>query len=1093
MLDKQQSALHNLFDGDAVVRYNTDASSSSYINANSHRIVNVDLCVSDMDAANKSYVDAIVGTGAGVRIADSASTILSGTVVFSNSNNLSFGLSGSTMTGSVAPGVQSLNSSTGAIVFAAGNNITLSQNLSTITISAFNQSVQPAVRSLNSSSGDIVFVGGSSISLSQSQSTITINYNGAIAPSSFVKEINGSSGSLSIVAGSNITLSQSLSVITINGASGATGDYAGTNGAITGGSITVNTSGVSVNLPAYLTTFNQSAFVLSDSNGVGWGTNGSTVTASYSQSTHSHGFAGTNGAITGGSITVNTSGVSVDLPAYITAQTAFVLSASNGLGWGTNGSTITGSYSQSTHAHPYIGSANVSMTGGSITASSDGLSIALPAYLTTFNQSAFVLSNSNSFTFGTNGSTVTASFSQSTHAHDFAGTNGAITGGSMTVNTSGISIDLPDYMLTGERANYFYTSANTFANLTHVHGSGTDVAGTNITITSASNGISLSVGNYLTGQSAFVLSNSNNFTFGTNGSTVTASFSQSTHGHDFAGTNGAITGGSITVNTSGVSVNLPAYLTTFNQSAFVLSASNGLGWGTNGSTVTGSYSQSTHAHPFAGTNGAITGGSITVNTSGVSVDLPAYISSQSNQALSASNGSFTFQTANFADSNGVSFSTGTQGIYASILEYMRTGERANYFYTSANTFAGVNGAITGGSITVNTSGVSVDLPAYLTTFNQSAFVLSNSNGVGFGTNGSTVTASYTVPTLTNPAISGSNTSLQASTYTFGNSNGLLFYITNNSIVGSYTVPAVPAQTAFVLSASNGLGWGTNGSTVTGSYSQSTHDHLFVQSLNGSSGQISISGAGNISISNNASTVIVSGGQTISRYYNFNFGKLIDEDIGTEHDWLMGSTHQSWGILPLCAHNAGGFPGYITISSAYLNFSCDLTNKVANTNAFTYSAWLALYSAVNTTSLKMMYWVSTTFGSNADNNNMRSVFGGIRYLPFVSSQFSNSASQATTPSLSQGAEYYIGYAMASSGEAKGISFIGMQYAASNQRSGTIGVAAVTDASLGWSPFLGRYTAVSAEPPVNIGQSDLSTPHVLGQFVPLIHFENLRASI
>src|SRR5678815_841938 len=30
--------------------------------------------------------------------------------------------------------------------------------------------------------------------------------------------------------------------------------YAGTNGAITGGSITVNTSGVSVNLPAYLTT-----------------------------------------------------------------------------------------------------------------------------------------------------------------------------------------------------------------------------------------------------------------------------------------------------------------------------------------------------------------------------------------------------------------------------------------------------------------------------------------------------------------------------------------------------------------------------------------------------------------------------------------------------------------------------------------------------------------------------------------------------------------------------------------------------------------------------------------------------------------------
>ena len=102
----------------------------------------------------------------------------------------------------------------------------------------------------------------------------------------------------------------------------------------------------------------------------------------------------------------------------------------------------------------------------------------------------------------------------------------------------------------------------------------------------------------------------------------------------FAGTASAITNGSLTVNTSGISINIPA------------------------------------AVVAAGTNGAITGGSITVNTSGVSINLPAYLTTA---ALS--------------------------------------GDSTKY--------AGTNGAMTGGSITVNTAGVSVNLPAYLTTAAQS--------------------------------------------------------------------------------------------------------------------------------------------------------------------------------------------------------------------------------------------------------------------------------------------------------------------------------------------------------------------------------------
>lgn len=85
----------------------------------------------------------------------------------------------------------------------------------------------------------------------------------------------------------------------------------------------------------------------------------------------------------------------------------------------------------------------------------------------------------------------------------------------------------------------------------------------------------------------------------------------------------------------------------------------------------------------------------------------------------------------------------------------------------------------------------------------------NANGISFGMNGNTLTASYTVPSVpaqsVQPvAVSGSNGSFAFSTVSFGNSNGLSFYSTNGSMVGSYTVPNVPAQTQqpMYFSASN---------------------------------------------------------------------------------------------------------------------------------------------------------------------------------------------------------------------------------------------------------------------------------------------------
>lgn len=95
-----------------------------------------------------------------------------------------------------------------------------------------------------------------------------------------------------------------------------------------------------------------------------------------------------------------------------------------------------------------------------------------------------------------------------------------------------------------------------------------------------------------------------------------------------------------------------------------------------------------------------------------------HLTTQSGQAYSAANGSNTFQTLSFANSNGISFSTGTQGLYGTVrTDYQPAGA---YLTTAAlsqdsSKYAGTNGAITGGSITMNTSGVSINLPAYLTT------------------------------------------------------------------------------------------------------------------------------------------------------------------------------------------------------------------------------------------------------------------------------------------------------------------------------------------------------------------------------------------
>jgi hypothetical protein len=248
-----------------------------------------------------------------------------------------------------------------------------------------------------------------------------------------------------------------------------------------------------------------------------------------------------------------------------------------------------------------------------------------------------------------------------------------------------------------------------------------------------------------------------------------------------AGTNGAITGGSLTVNTSGVSINLPAYLTTADLSA--------------------------NSSKYAGINGAITGGSITVNTSGVSVNLPAYLTTA---ALSGDTSKYAFTGFTTTTVTGavVAGTHNTAGLLLAVPSYLTTADLS----ANSSRYAGVNGAITGGSITVNTSGVSVNLPAYLTTAmqsnaatisninvsvagssnNLSNLVFSNLNGVSFGLAGSTVTGSVSPSTASVITLSVAGSSQTFGNVVFSNSNGVSFGLSGSTV----TAAAGPALRYF---------------------------------------------------------------------------------------------------------------------------------------------------------------------------------------------------------------------------------------------------------------------------------------------------------
>jgi hypothetical protein len=318
-------------------------------------------------------------------------------------------------------------------------------------------------------------------------------------------------------------------------------------------------------------------------------------------------------------------------------------------------------------------------------------------------------------------------------------------------------------------------------------------------------------------------------------------------GTTFAGTNISAT---IGLNSNGLALSLSgntgggggggiaaaAGSQTQTSGTVLFSNSNGITFGmSNSSVITASHNglttamQSNAGSNFLGTNTALTanGVSVTANSSGLSLNFPVFLTSQSNQAFSASGGSSTFQTLNFANSNGVTFSNSGGSVIATVkTDYLTTAMLSNASTAFAGTgFAGTN--ITGthntaglslsvpgtssisatGAVSISTNGntISIGAPAMSvglsnlgntsgntgTVSNQ--FVLAGGNNITLSgsTNaaGMTVTVSANTAAAANLSVSAGTTSGAFGGITFANSNNVTFGLNNGTITASVPTAA----------------------------------------------------------------------------------------------------------------------------------------------------------------------------------------------------------------------------------------------------------------------------------------------------------------
>jgi hypothetical protein len=934
--------------------------------------------------------------------------------------------------------------SSGTLYLAGGNNITLSQNGNSISIiaSSFSQSVQTQ-GTFNSSQltnyqqtslmSNYQTTGNYLTSQSiQTQGTFDSGQLSLYQATSLMSNYQSTGNYLtnqSIQTQNSVQVQNSTGNIQFGNANGIS--FGGNNGTITA-SYTVPS------IPA------QTSVVFSNSNNVSFGLNGSTLTAtaSFNQSVQTQG-------------TFNTTqlndyrATSQNSQLLFTSQSSlFALTANDSLSLGTGYTThthsqyvntsqsslfqTTGNYlttamqsgasTQFVQANAIFNGTNIS---GTIASNALSLSVALGAGGDGLNRIAagtqtagtlqtVVFSNSNNVTFGmSNSSVITASvsFNQTVQPVAFSASGSSSNFSTLQFgNTNGISFSISNGSLIGtvrtdyqsSNANYLTSQLNqafsasggsssfqtlSFANsngLTFSNSNGSIIASYTVPSQTVQPGIqSIQVSNttYTTGNVIF--SNANGLSFGSSaGGAITASYTV--------------------------------------PNATVFSNSNNVSFGLNGSTITATatFNQTVQTQNLVSVQGS-TGNISFSNANGITFGFNAStitashngLTSQLNQAFSASGGSSSFQTLNFANSNGFTFSNSNGSVIGSYTVPSQTIQSYNVLAAGTQTaqtsgtvaFNNSNGITFGMSnnsiITASHNGITsqtVQTQNMISVQGSTGnIVFSNANNVSFGFNASTITGSASFNQSYQPlAVSGSNGSFTASTLSFGNLNGLSFYSSNGSIVASYTdagagggISAINLSagstsnnlTNFVFADSNNISFGLNGSTVTASFNPinvgiSTNGNTAgtTGTIDGGNAQYLFHGGNGITLSqsiNGSSATLSFVGQTdvtLSRMYMWPYGQISSSG--------MTNSQMSLRYFSLDDH--------ISFSKIEIPINVSLTSSAtAATGNIVFSSGAVIYSANGSTLNPIVGQLASTTHTWASNNtNYSNVIGG-RYASF----------------------------------------------------------------------------------------------------------------
>jgi hypothetical protein len=451
-------------------------------------------------------------------------------------------------------------------------------------------------------------------------------------------------------------------------------------------------------------------------------------------------------------------------------------------------------------------------------------------------------------------------------------------------------------------------------------------------------------------------------------------------------------------------------------------------------------------------------GNITMGLTGSTVTASA--AAGGGVAIAASNIATTFATGTvvFSGGNLISISTGAGPaiIVSNLLSSATTvsavgtanaiGAMASRFALEGHVHAGVPVAGVSGGNTQNTSGTYYGSLMFAGGNN---ITLSAVTGAGGQT--ITVFAGYNAAQFTNSTANTTMNILWA-----GNSNG------SGNITMGLTGSTV---TASAPSGGGGAAISAAGSSV-------------------NAGTVVFSNSNNVSFGMNGSTItatvtIAGASPPIVQYFeNMNLGSEVSP-LGTNA--FTGSIKQL-AVFPL--NRAGAiFPGNMTANTANLYLSISglaATMSVAHTSTF----WLGLYT-LNASTLSLLNSVSTSWGSNAANANLSTVFAGRRWLTFHSSQWS------AQPVLTQG-HYWFATLVNTAGILNQTGGIFGQniYASNSGHSGTIGVATANNVSMGLMPFYGIHSlSTFIALPVSIASNDLNKQVAGGVFVPMVVFNNL----